>query len=263
MSRRQRVWKKIHNKTRQIRKTSLLGVGALCALAAALLAGGSVRAAVSVSGILRISDVETDMDWGEAEPDDTLVYWHTFNVKSDKFEIDNNYDSNHSDSSENVNPENPIAVSVESYNSEIMFDPVISDPELNWTVTEDGETIESPSSWSNFREAFPVLYRNQETGIAESITYYRVSTGTQETKDLEDSLAEYYVNHMSEYAQRYSKNIMAAVGGGNYCQDLLESFAQEYNLEQYDQKEGIPLTRDGKAVYQIEMLTVSNLKSQI
>lgn len=263
MSRRQRVWKKFHNKIRQIRKTSLLGVGALCALAAALLAGGSVRAAVSVSGILRISDVETDMDWGEAEPDDTLVYWHTFNVKSDKFEIDNNYDSNHSDSSENVNPENPIAVSVESYNSEIMFDPVISDPELNWTVTEDGETIESPSSWSNFREAFPVLYRNQETGIAESITYYRVSTGTQETKDLEDSLAEYYVNHMSEYAQRYSKNIMAAVGGGNYCQDLLESFAQEYNLEQYDQEEGIPLTRDGKAVYQIEMLTVSNLKSQI
>lgn len=263
MSRRQRVWKKFHNKIRQIRKTSLLGASVLCALAAALLAGGSVRAAVSVSGILRISDVETDMDWGEAEPDDTLVYWHTFNVKSDKFEIDNNYDSNHSDSSENVNPENPIAVSVESYNSEIMFDPVISDPELNWTVTEDGETIESPSSWSNFREAFPVLYRNQETGIAESITYYRVSTGTQETKDLEDSLAEYYVNHMSEYAQRYSKNIMAAVGGGNYCQDLLESFAQEYNLEQYDQEEGIPLTRDGKAVYQIEMLTVSNLKSQI
>lgn len=263
MSRRQRVWKKFHNKIRQIRKTSLLGASVLCALAAALLAGGSVRAAVSVSGILRISDVETDMDWGEAEPDDTLVYWHTFNVKSDKFEIDNNYDSNHSDSSENVNPENPIAVSVESYNSEIMFDPVISDPELNWTVTEDGETIESPSSWSNFREAFPVLYRNQETGIAESITYYRVSTGTQETKDLEDSLAEYYVNHMSEYAQRYSKNIMAAVRGGNYCQDLLESFAQEYNLEQYDQEEGIPLTRDGKAVYQIEMLTVSNLKSQI
>ena len=159
MSRRQRVWKKIHNKTRQIRKTSLLGVGALCALAAALLAGGSVRAAVSVSGILRISDVETDMDWGEAEPDDTLVYWHTFNVKSVEFEINNNYDSNHSDSSENVNPENPIAVSVESYNSEIMFDPVIPDPELNWTVTEDGATIESPSSWSNFREAFPVLYR--------------------------------------------------------------------------------------------------------
>lgn len=263
MSRRQRVWKKFHNKIRQIRKPSLLGASVLCALAAALLAGGSVRAAVSVSGILRISDVETDMDWGEAEPDDTLVYWHTFNVESDEFEIDNNYDSNHSDSSENVNPENPIAVSVESYNSEIMFDPVISDPELNWTVTEDGETIESPGSWSNFREAFPVLYRNQETGIAESITYYRVSTGTQETKDLEDSLAEYYVNHMSEYAQRYSKNIMAAVGGGNYCQDLLESFAQEYNLEQYDQKEGIPLTRDGKAVYQIEMLTVSNLKSQI
>ena len=263
MSRRQRVWKKIHNKTRQIRKTSLLGVGALCALAAALLAGGSVRAAVSVSGILRISDVETDMDWGEAEPDDTLVYWHTFNVKSDKFEIDNNYDSNHSDSSENVNPENPIAVSVESYNSEIMFDPVISDPELNWTVTEDGETIESPSSWSNFREAFPVLYRNQETGIAESITYYRVSTGTQETKDLEDSLAEYYVNHMSEYAQRYSKNIMAVEGSGNYCQDLLEDFAEEYNLEQYDPEEGIPLTKDGEAVYQIEMLTVSNLKSQI
>ena len=263
MSRRQRVWEKFHNKIRQIRKPSLLGAGVLCALAAALLAGGSVRAAVSVSGILRISDVETDMDWGEAEPDDTLVYWHTFNVKSDKFEIDNNYDSNHSDSSENVNPENPIAVSVESYNSEIMFDPVISDPELNWTVTEDGETIESPSSWSNFREAFPVLYRNQETGIAESITYYRVSTGTQETKDLEDSLAEYYVNHMSEYAQRYSKNIMAAVGGGNYCQDLLESFAQEYNLEQYDPEEGIPLTKDGEAVYQIEMLTVSNLKSQI
>ena len=263
MSRRQRVWKKFHNKIRQIRKPSLLGAGVLCALAVALLVGGSVRAAVSVSGILRISDVETDMDWGEAEPDDTLVYWHTFNVESDEFEIDNNYDSNHSDSSENVNPENPIAVSVESYNSEIMFDPVISDPELNWTVTENGATIESPSSWSNFREAFPVLYRNQETGIAESITYYRVSTGTQETKDLEDSLAEYYVNHMSEYAQRYSKNIMAAVGGGNYCQDLLESFAQEYNLEQYDQEEGIPLTRDGKAVYQIEMLTVSNLKSQI
>ena len=263
MSRRQRVWKKFHNKIRQIRKPSLLGASVLCALAAALLAGGSVRAAVSVSGILRISDVETDMDWGEAEPDDTLVYWHTFNVESDEFEIDNNYDSNHSDSSENVNPENPIAVSVESYNSEIMFDPVISDPELNWTVTEDGETIESPGSWSNFREAFPVLYRNQETGIAESITYYRVSTGTQETKDLEDSLAEYYVNHMSEYAQRYSKNIMAAVGGGNYCQDLLESFAQEYNLEQYDPEEGIPLTKDGEAVYQIEMLTVSNLKSQI
>ena len=263
MSRRQRVWEKFHNKIRQIRKPSLLGAGVLCALAAALLAGGSVRAAVSVSGILRISDVETDMDWGEAEPDDTLVYWHTFNVESDEFEIDNNYDSNHSDSSENVNPENPIAVSVESYNSEIMFDPVIPDPELNWTVTEDGATIESPSSWSNFREAFPVSYRNQETGIAESITYYRVSTGTQEIKDLEDSLAEYYVNHMSEYAQRYSENIMAAVGGGNYCQDLLESFAQEYNLEQYDQEEGIPLTRDGKAVYQIEMLTVSNLKSQI
>ena len=263
MSRRQRVWEKFHNKIRQIRKPSLLGAGVLCALAAALLAGGSVRAAVSVSGILRISDVETDMDWGEAEPDDTLVYWHTFNVKSDEFEINNNYDSNHSDSSENVNPENPIAVSVESYNSEIMFDPVIPDPELNWTVTEDGATIESPSSWSNFREAFPVSYRNQETGIAESITYYRVSTGTQEIKDLEDSLAEYYVNHMSEYAQRYSENIMAAVGGGNYCQDLLESFAQEYNLEQYDQEEGIPLTRDGKAVYQIEMLTVSNLKSQI
>ena len=263
MSRRQRVWEKFHNKIRQIRKPSLLGAGVLCALAAALLAGGSVRAAVSVSGILRISDVETDMDWGEAEPDDTLVYWHTFNVKSDEFEINNNYDSNHSDSSENVNPENPIAVSVESYNSEIMFDPVIPDPELNWTVTEDGATIESPSSWSNFREAFPVSYRNQETGIAESITYYRVSTGTQEIKDLEDSLAEYYVNHMSEYAQRYSENIMAAVGGGNYCQDLLESFAQEYNLEQYDPKEGIPLTRDGKAVYQIEMLTVSNLKSQI
>lgn len=263
MSRRQRVWEKFHNKIRQIRKPSLLGAGVLCALAAALLAGGSVRAAVSVSGILRISDVETDMDWGEAEPDDTLVYWHTFNVKSDEFEINNNYDSNHSDSSENVNPENPIAVSVESYNSEIMFDPVIPDPELNWTVTEDGATIESPSSWSNFREAFPVSYRNQETGIAESITYYRVSTGTQEIKDLEDSLAEYYVNHMSEYAQRYSENIMAAVGGGNYCQDLLESFAQEYNLEQYDPKEGIPLTKDGEAVYQIEMLTVSNLKSQI
>lgn len=80
MSRRQRVWKKFHNKIRQIRKTSLLGASVLCALAAALLAGGSVRAAVSVSGILRISDVETDMDWGEAEPDDTLVYWHTFNV---------------------------------------------------------------------------------------------------------------------------------------------------------------------------------------
>ena len=141
MSRRQRVWKKFHNKIRQIRKPSLLGAGVLCALAVALLVGGSVRAAVSVSGILRISDVETDMDWGEAEPDDTLVYWHTFNVKSDKFEIDNNYDSNHSDSSENVNPENPIAVSVESYNSEIMFDPVISDPELNWTVTENGATI--------------------------------------------------------------------------------------------------------------------------
>lgn len=263
MSRRQRVWEKFHNKIRQIRKISLLGAGVLCVLAAALLLGSSVRAAVSVSGILRISDTEVDMDWGEAEPDDTLVYWHTFNVKSDEFKLNNNYDANPPDTSENTKPENPIAVSVESYNSEIMFDPVISDPELNWTVTEDGETIESPSSWSNFREAFPVLYRNQETGIAESITYYRVSTGTQETKDLEDSLAEYYVNHMSEYAQRYSKNIMAAVGGGNYCQDLLESFAQEYNLEQYDQEEGIPLTRDGKAVYQIEMLTVSNLKSQI
>ena len=263
MSRRQRVWEKFHNKIRQIRKISLLGAGVLCVLAAALLLGSSVRAAVSVSGILRISDTEVDMDWGEAEPDDTLVYWHTFNVKSDEFKLNNNYDANPPDTSENTKPENPIAVSVESYNSEIMFDPVISDPELNWTVTEDGETIESPSSWSNFREAFPVLYRNQETGIAESITYYRVSTGTQETKDLEDSLAEYYVNHMSEYAQRYSKNIMAAVGGGNYCQDLLESFAQEYNLEQYDPEEGIPLTKDGEAVYQIEMLTVSNLKSQI
>ena len=62
MSRRQRVWKKFHNEIRQIRKASLLGAGVLCALAAALLAGGSVRAAVSVSRKLRMEDAGIDWD---------------------------------------------------------------------------------------------------------------------------------------------------------------------------------------------------------
>ena len=109
MSRRQRVWKKIHNKTRQIRKTSLLGVGALCALTAVLFSGGIVRAAgVMASGILQIKDA--GIEWELAEPDNTLVYWHRFHVRSEELGLNNTYDPGSSENgdeeadSEIINP---------------------------------------------------------------------------------------------------------------------------------------------------------------
>ena len=145
MSRRQRVWKKFHNEIRQIRKPSLLGAGVLCALAAALLAGGSVRAAVSVSGMLRIEDAE--IDW-KVEPDKTLVYWHEFQVTSEEFGLDNTYNNpNSSEDSEEFNPDNPIKVFVGSYNSEEIFRPGISDPELNWSVTIDDNIERNLNNW--------------------------------------------------------------------------------------------------------------------
>ena len=266
MSRRQRVWKKFHNKIRQIRKTSLLGVGVLCALAAALLAGGSVRAAVSVSGMLRIEDAE--IDWN-VEPDKTLVYWHEFQVTSKEFDLNNTYNNpNSSEDSETFNPDNPIEVSVGSYNSEEIFRPDISDPELNWSVTIDDNIERNPNNWrqSGTLSGLPITisYDDQGSRIAETTTYYRVFTEADETSSLETALSEYYSQNINTYTENeYSKVIMAVEGSGNYCQDLLEDFAEEYNLEQYDPEEGIPLTKDGEAVYQIEMLTVSNLKSQI
>ena len=266
MSRRQRVWEKFHNKIRQIRKASLLGAGVLCALAAALLAGGSVRAAVSVSGMLRMEDAGIDWD---VEPDKTLVYWHEFQVTSEEFGFDNTYNNpNSSEDSEAFNLDNPIEVFVGSYNSEEIFRPGISDPELNWSVTIDDNIERNPNNWSQSGTfaglPITISYDDQGSRIAETTTYYRVFTEADETSSLETALSEYYSQNINTYTEnKYSEVIMAVEGSGNYCQDLLESFAQEYNLEQYDKEEGIPLTRDGKAVYQIEMLTVSNLKSQI
>ena len=152
MSRRQRAWKKFHNKARQIKKISLLGVGVLCALAAALLLGSSVRAAVSVSGLLQIG--EAGIKWDRAEPDNTLVYWHVFQVTSEKFDLNNTYNPNSSEDdseetdSETLNPGNPVEVSVGSYNSEEVFQPDILDPALNWSVkAEDGDERNS-DYWS-------------------------------------------------------------------------------------------------------------------
>ena len=266
MSRRQRVWKKIHNEIRQIRKPSLLGAGVLCALAAALLAGGSVRAAVSVSGMLRMEDAGIDWD---VEPDKTLVYWHEFQVTSEEFGLDNTYNNpNSSEDSEEFNPDNPIKVFVGSYNSEEIFRPDISDPELNWSVTIDDNIERNLNNWRQSGTfaglSITISYDDQGSRIAETTTYYRVFTEADETSSLETALSEYYSQNINTYTENeYSKVIMAVEGGGNYCQDLLEDFAEEYNLEQYDPKEGIPLTKDGEAVYQIEMLMVSNLKSQI
>ena len=193
MSRRQRVWKKFHNKIRQIRKTSLLGVGVLCALAAALLAGGSVRAAVSVSGMLRIEDAEIDWD---VEPDKTLVYWHEFQVTSKEFDLNNTYNNpNSSEDSETFNPDNPIEVSVGSYNSEEIFRPDISDPELNWSVTIDDNIERNPNNWrqSGTLAGLPITisYDDQGSRIAETTTYYRVFTEADETSSLETALSEY------------------------------------------------------------------------
>ncbi len=273
MSRRQRVWKKFHNKIRQIRKTSLLGVGALCALTAVLFSGGIVRAAgVMASGILQIKDA--GIEWELAEPDNTLVYWHRFHVRSEELGLNNTYDPGSSENgdeeadSEIINPETPIQVPLEGYDSGKEFKPDISDPELNWSVTIDDNIERNPNNWSQSGTfaglPITISYDDQGSRIAETTTYYRVFTEADETSSLETALSEYYSQNINTYTENeYSKVIMAVEGGGNYCQDLLEDFAEEYNLEQYDPKEGIPLTKDGEAVYQIEMLTVSNLKSQI
>lgn len=272
MSRRQRVWKKIHNEIRQIKKASLLGAGVLCALAVALLVGGSVRAAeVAVSGILKIAEA-IDIEWGSVEPDSTLEYWHEFSVSlegSDGFsEFNNSYGSQDSgDTGGNVNPENPVQVSVAEYNSETVFTPEITGAELKWTA--DNNPDGSLDTWIANNETL-TRYENQGTEIERSVTYYRVVDENESNDSLANNLGDFYTEYNSEHANESGcnpSNTLLLVSDSdyqsNYCLELLDTFAQEYNLEQYDQEEGIPLTRDGKAVYQIEMLTVSNLKSQI
>ena len=195
---------------------------------------------------------------------------HEFQVTPEEFGLDNTYNNpNSSEDSEAFNLDNPIEVSVGSYNSEEIFRPGISDPELNWSVTIDDNIERNPNNWSQSGTfaglPITISYDDQGSSIAETTTYYRVFTEADETSELGADLAAYYLENIGDYAEgaQYSQSIMAVEGNGNYCQDLLEDFAEEYNLEQYDPKEGIPLTKDGEAVYQIEMLTVSNLKSQI